>query len=77
MGWGGSSWLALAALRSRGARLGAPSGSACVMSPEGAAAVGAKTDALAIELLSKKYADPGITWELVASTVPPIRHAGT
>ena len=47
------------------------------MSPEGAAAVGAKTDALAIELLSKKYADPGITWELVASTVPPIRHAGT
>ena len=40
-----------------------------------AAAFGAKTDALAIELLSKKYA--GITWELVANTVPPIRKAGT
>ena len=40
-----------------------------------AAAFGAKTDALAIELLSEKHA--GVTWELVASAVPPIRKAGT
>jgi hypothetical protein len=39
-----------------------------------AAATADKTDILAINLLGSNYS--GITWELVASAVPPIRKAG-
>ena len=39
-----------------------------------AAAVASPVDVLAVKLLSKNYS--GITWELVASAVPPIRSAG-
>ena len=39
-------------------------------------AVRAKVDILAVKLLSKNYSAAGLSWELVASAVPPIRRAG-